>query len=112
MYYPAVSVDKSGNLGIIFGYSSYSRNPSLLFSTHLISQSPDSIQEPQILKLGAANELSDRYGDYFAASPDPSNGSAIWIAGEYHMLPTWSTYIGELYIITGIHDGGIHKNVV
>jgi hypothetical protein len=32
------------------------------------------------LKLGTANELSDRYGDYFAASPDPSDRLAIWIA--------------------------------
>ena len=98
LYYPAVSVDKSGNLGIIFGYSSYSQNPSLLFSKHLIGHSLDSIQEPQILKLGTANELSDRYGDYFAASSDPTNESEIWIAGEYHVLPTWSTYIGELHI--------------
>ena len=98
LYYLAVSGDKSGNLGIIFGYSSYSQNPSLLFSKHLISQSPDSIQEPQILKLGTANELSDRYWDYFASSSDPTNKSEIWIAGEYHVLPTWSTYIGELHI--------------
>jgi hypothetical protein len=41
LYYPALSVDKSGNLGIIFGYSSYSRNPSLLISKHLSTDSPD-----------------------------------------------------------------------
>jgi hypothetical protein len=98
LYYPALSMDRGRNLGIIFGYSSYSQSPSLLFSKHLISQSPDSIQEPQALKLGTENELSDRYGDYFAASPDPANESEIWIAGEYHVLPTWSTYIGELHI--------------
>ena len=45
-----------------------------------------------------ANELSNRYGDYFAASPDPVNACEIWIAGEYHAMPTWSTYIGELHI--------------
>ena len=98
LYYPALSANKAGNLGIIFGYSSYSRNPSLLISKHLSSDSSSSIQEPQILKLGTSNELSDRYGDYFAASPDPSDGSKIWIAGEYHTMPTWSTYIGELHI--------------
>jgi hypothetical protein len=98
LYYPALSVDKSGNLGIIFGYSSYSRNPSLLISKHLSTDSPDSIEQPHILKLGTAKELSDRYGDYFAASPDPADGSSIWIAGEYHALPTWSTYIAQLHI--------------
>jgi hypothetical protein len=50
------------------------------------------------LKLGTANELSNRYGDYFAASSDPSNTSIIWVAGEYHhLMATWSTYIGQLY---------------
>jgi len=98
LYYPALSVDKSGNLGIIFGYSSYSRNPSLLISKVLSTDSPDSIEQPHILKLGTARELSDRYGDYFAASPDPADGSSIWIAGEYHALPTWSTYIAQLHI--------------
>jgi len=98
LYYPALSMDRARNLGIIFGYSSYSQSPSLLFSKHLISQSHDSIQEHRALKLGTENELSDRYGDYFAASPDPANELEIWIAGEYHVLPTWSTYIGELHI--------------
>jgi hypothetical protein len=53
-------------------------------------------EQPQFLKLGTANELSNRYGDYFAASSDPSNGSTIWVADKYHSTATWSTYIGEL----------------
>jgi hypothetical protein len=36
------------------------------------------------LKLGTANELSNRYGDYFAASSDPSSTSIIWVAVENH----------------------------
>jgi len=49
-----------------------------------------------ICELGAAHELSIRYGDYFTASRDPSIGSMIWVAGEYHSTATWSTYIGQL----------------
>jgi hypothetical protein len=64
----------------------------------LSSDLPNSIEEPQILKLGRTNELSDRYGDYSAASSDPSDESAIWVAGEYHEKPTWSTYIARLHI--------------
>ncbi len=86
------------NEGIVFGYSSYSIHPSILVSTRVSSDKASSIEDPQYLKLGTANELSNRYGDYFAASPDPINGSEIWIAGEYHAMPTWSTYIGELHI--------------
>jgi hypothetical protein len=98
LYYPALSLDRAGNLGIIFGYSSYSRSPGLLISKHLSSDPPNSIEEPQILKQGTSNELSDRYGDYFAASLDPSDRSAIWIAGEYHEQPIWSTYVARMHI--------------
>jgi hypothetical protein len=97
LYYPAASIDKSGDLGIIFGYSSNSVHPSLLVSTRFTNGNPTSIEEPEILKLGAANDLSNRYGDYFAASLDPTSTSTIWIAGEYHSTATWSTYVGRLY---------------
>jgi hypothetical protein len=39
LYYPALSINKAGNLGILFGYSSNSRNPSLLISKHLFTDS-------------------------------------------------------------------------
>ena len=102
LYYPAISINRDrGNLGIIFGYSSHSIYPSILVSTLLSNDDDDelnSIKELQVLKLGTANELSNRYGDYFAASSDPLNGSIIWVAGEYHhSMATWSTYIGQLY---------------
>jgi hypothetical protein len=97
LYYPAISIDGGGNLGIIFGYSSHSAYPSILVSTQSSNDELNSIKEPQFLKLGTAYELSNRYGDYFAASSDPLSGSIIWVAGEYHSTATWSTYIGKLY---------------
>jgi len=97
LYYPAISIDKVGNLGMVFGYSSYSVYPSILVSTQLSNDKLDSIGDPQYLKLGTTSELSNRYGDYFAASFDPSGTSVIWVAGEYHSVATWSTYLGQLY---------------
>jgi hypothetical protein len=84
-------------LGIIFGYSSHSAYPSISVSTQSSNDEHNSIKEPRSLKLGTANELTNRYGDYFAASSDPLSDSIIWVAGEYHATATWSTYIGELY---------------
>jgi hypothetical protein len=100
LYYPAISISRgNGNLGIIFGYSSHSIYPSILVSTR--SSNDDKLnsikEQPQSLKLGTANEFSNRYGDYFAASSDPLSDSIIWVAGEYHSTSTWSTYIGELH---------------
>ena len=96
LYYPAISIDKAGNLGIVFGYSSYAVYPSILVSTRVSSDKVSSIEDPRSLKFRAAHELSNRYGDYFAASSDPSTGSMIWVAGEYHSTATWSTYVGQL----------------
>ena len=99
LYYPALSIDRTGNLGIIFGYSSQSIYPSLLVSTRFAHDILNTIEQPQVLKLGSNNELSNRYGDYFGASSDPSKDSTIiWIAGQYHAVKTWSTYIGSLDI--------------
>ncbi|MDQ6864782.1 MAG: hypothetical protein M3044_13280 [Thermoproteota archaeon] len=97
LYYPAISIDKSGNLGIVFGYSSYSVYPSILVSKRISNDKLGSIGDPQYLKLGTTNELSNRYGDYFSASFDPSGTSVIWVAGEYYSAATWSTHIGQLY---------------
>jgi hypothetical protein len=96
LYYPAISLDTAGNLGIIFGYSSPSIYPSILVTTRLSTDELSSVKDPQTLKLGTANELSNRYGDYFAASSDPSTTSVIWMAGEYHLTATWSTIIGQV----------------
>ena len=96
VYYPAISIDAAGNLGVIFGYSSHSVYPSILVSTRFSTDKSSSIEDPSFLKLGTGNELSNRYGDYFAASYDPSNTNIIWVAGEYHPAETWSTYIGSV----------------
>ena len=101
LYYPALSTDGAGNLGVIFGYSSQSVYPSLLVSMRLAKDIFNTIEQPQILKLGTENELSNRYGDYFGAFTDPSSSkdsTTIWVAGQYHAVKTWSSYIGRLHI--------------
>ena len=101
LYYPAISIDKhNGTMGIIIGYSSRSIYPSILVTTRSYNDKLESINDPQSLRVGTANELSNRYGDYFAASSDPANNSMIWVAGEYHLTATWSTYIGQMNAAT------------
>ena len=103
LYYPALSIDKSGdNVGIIIGYSSSNTYPSLLVSS--ISVKNNIIFNSkyfQFLKDGTANSLSTRYGDYFSAVMDPSEPNSIWVAGQYYYYSSsspllWSTYIGKI----------------
>jgi hypothetical protein len=107
LYYPALSIDKSGNnIGIIFGYSSSDTYPSLLVGSDLVKNNNsifNSLEYFQFLKNGTANSLSTRYGDYFSASVDPSEPNSIWVAGQYYYYYSqssstllWSTYIGKI----------------
>jgi hypothetical protein len=99
LYYPALSIDKSGsNMGIILGYSSSLTYPSLLVATNSLGTDGNnsSLEIAQIIKKGNANSISTRYGDYFSAATDPSDPNSIWFAGQYHHAPKstgWSTYI-------------------
>jgi hypothetical protein len=106
LYYPALSIDKSGNnIGIIFGYSSSDTYPSLLIGSNSVKNN-NTIFKPleyfQFLHYGTANSLSTRYGDYFSAAMDPSEPNSIWVAGQYYYYskssstPLWSTYISKI----------------
>jgi hypothetical protein len=103
LYYPALSLDKSGNnIGIIFGYSSSDTYPSLLIGTGAAKNNIFNSKYFQFLKYGTANSLATRYGDYFSATIDPSEPNNIWVAGQYYYYhpssstPVWSTYIGKI----------------
>jgi hypothetical protein len=104
LYYPALSIDKSGdNMGIIIGYSSSNTYPSLLVSSISVKNNIISNSKYfQFLKNGTANSLSTRYGDYFSAVMDPSEPNSIWVAGQYYYYSKsssallWSTYIGKI----------------
>ena len=104
LYYPALSIDKSGNnIGIIFGYSSSDTYPGLLVAAGSAKNNIfNSLKYFQFLKNGTANSLSTRYGDYFSTAMDPSEPNSIWVAGQYYYHSSsasaflWSTYIGKI----------------
>jgi hypothetical protein len=103
LYYPALSIDKSGNnIGIIFGYSSSDTYPSLLIGAGAAKNNIfNFLKYFQSLKNGTANALATRYGDYFSAAIDPSEPNSIWVAGQYYYhpsssTPVWSTFIGKI----------------
>jgi hypothetical protein len=103
LYYPALSVDESGNnIGIVFGYSSSNTYPSLLVVAGSAKNNIFTSKYFQFLKNGTANSLSTRYGDYFSAAVDPSEPNSIWVAGQYYYYSPsstallWSTYMGKI----------------
>jgi hypothetical protein len=103
-FYPALSIDKNGNLLVEYGYSNSTVFPSLAVTGQLTTDPAGSLARPHVLKAGAAADTSTRYGDYFGAALDPADPSVVWVAGEYHNNSTgscqsfgscWSTFIGS-----------------
>ncbi len=98
-FYPAVSLDGSLNLVLVYGSSSSAAYPSLYATGRLANAPANTLQTPVALALGTAPDTSGRYGDYFGAAADPTSG--FWVAGEYRVssvFQSWSTKIARVSI--------------
>lgn len=112
-FFPALTVDKTGGMDVIFGYSSPVSYPGLYVTGQAPFDQPNSVEPLIRLRSGSQDDLSCRYGDYFGAATDPSQPLNAWVAGEYHHLttvipgdectaaqsqspPAWSTWIASI----------------
>jgi len=102
LYFPAVMVDPGGNLFVAYTKSSPSIYPT---AAAVISgaASPASFMTELIMAAGQASYLfapSNRWGDYSAAAPDPTDPSRIWVTAEYQASAAdpadWGTATAEL----------------
>lgn len=117
-YYPALGIDASGNLAVIYGFSSSSTYPSLAATAQGFNDPVATMRIPKVLVTGLSDSLSGRYGDYFGGATDPIDASMVWIAGEYYGSitgeclpqaqtgPCWSTRIAS----TRVEDFSITAN--
>jgi hypothetical protein len=103
LYYPAVTLDGSGDLFIGYSASSPTMYPSALAVDSLVA-SPSTLENPITLAAGKTVYLSgmNRWGDYSAAAPDPSNSADVWLTAEYQASASnpgdWGTATGRLAI--------------
>jgi hypothetical protein len=100
-YYPAVAIDESGDLVSVFSGSSTSEYPSVFFASRLQSDPLDTMSYPVLVQSGKMDYTSthSRWGDYSGASIDPSDGSKVWVGGEYAASassPNWGTWIAQV----------------
>ena len=98
MYNPALTIDASGNLHIIFGMVSRDFYPSVFVSGQNLNSPLNTLNSPVYLTTGAAPNKSGRSGDYVLTN-DPYNPLQLWAAGEYNNSTSstfqWSTFIGN-----------------
>ena len=95
LFYPALAIDGSKNLDVVYGISSSGSYPSIAATAQTFGST--AMQQQVMLKSGTNYEGTTRYGDYFGAGVDPSSTNQVWVAGEYHtsLLSSsyWSTWI-------------------
>lgn len=120
--YPAVTVDGRGAMYITFNGVSYRSYPSLYATGQTRYDLPNSVEPMKEIATGSSYDTSCRYGDYFGASPDPSDPERAWIAGEFHHLkntfllaspcgasfssPAWSTMVAEVTLWNSTGNSG------
>ncbi len=101
LYYPAVRVDKYGNMGASFTESSSSLCPSSAELTQQVGGAPGA---PVLVNAGtAAYTQANRWGDYSGASVDPSDDTTFWLGSEYAttepcssgQCSAWGTWISS-----------------
>src|SRR5206468_2531779 len=102
-FYPGLALDGYGNLAVVVGVSSSNDYPGLLVTGRLRDDPHGEFQPPLPVKAGSGAEESScssssnrcRYGDYFGASPDPTDPTRVWLAGQFARGTSagWGTYI-------------------
>ena len=89
-------IDKNGNLLMVFDTMSSSLNPSIVYTTHKISDPPGMFGKPKFLIKGLQPTNNRRWGDFEATSYDGASGNHVWFASEYSgENQDWASYIGE-----------------
>src|SRR6266849_8776505 len=101
IYYPTLSLTSTGDAIIGYSMSSTSDYPGFVETIEPVGASGHFYGDSTIV-TGAQAYTGTRWGDYGAAASDPSDGSKVWVAGEWsnvlsgYNFPSWSTEIGRI----------------
>ena len=103
-YYPAIYVDRAGNMVMVFNRSSNSEYAGVYWTYRHYWD--NNAQLSRLLKAGeGAYKLVDdsgrnRWGDYNGIALDPTEPHKIWFYGEWARdNNTWSTWVGSFEFI-------------
>ncbi|MCH2162496.1 MAG: hypothetical protein MK085_11575 [Phycisphaerales bacterium] len=97
-FFPAVAVNAFGAVGIVYGHSSASLNPTLEAVGRLPEDPLGTMSAPTILaeSVTSPDDGSDslqRWGDYFDCTVDPVDERTFWMTGETQTSNGWQTQI-------------------
>ncbi len=105
-YYPAVALDQSNNLGMVFTRSCTDERAGVRYTTRATTDT--TLQGSTNLKGGETNYLNpasgkNRWGDYSGAVVDPADPTKLWLFGEYaaSTVNNWGTWAGQISVAGG-----------
>ena len=96
-FYPAATF-AGKNVGVAVGSS----GPTLPSLNATAGPWGQALAAPAVVAAGTATNVTGRYGDYFAASPQPGSSTVFWVAGEIGgtsgSTVKWNTAAGPVTI--------------
>src|SRR5260370_28443073 len=90
LYYPAVTLDSSGDLFVGYSESSPTMYPTAS-AVDTLANSPTALENPITLATGLRSYqagATNRWGDYSGAARDPANPAHLWLTAEYQASAT------------------------
>jgi hypothetical protein len=96
-FYPAVSVNRLGDIAVAFGACHESEFASIQIAGRRSSDPPGMIGAPVELIQGDAN-ADGRWGDYFDIAVDPVDDTTFWMIGQIPRDFGWETHIQSFSI--------------
>ncbi len=109
--YPAIAVDKDGNVGITFSRSGDSEYIGSYFATRRASD-PAGLSNAGLLQPGLGNYIitfggtRNRWGDYLGAFLDPADEYSFWMVSQYASgTNAYACVVGQVRLepFTGIY---------
>lgn len=101
VFFPALAVDGSGGLHVVFGYSSRTEHPSIMTAGQSANGTKNAMDSKVIVARGESDSPTDRYGDYFGLAVDPTDPNTYWVVGQVIPFPLsdrsafWNTFIAN-----------------
>ncbi len=88
-YYPSITMDSNGNIGIGFSASSSTKYAGAYYTTKLTTNPIGTVSSSVVYRNGVDYYYrtfgggNNRWGDYSGISIDPSDNSTFWVYNEY-----------------------------
>jgi hypothetical protein len=95
-FYPAVTVDPSGNVFMVYNQSSATEYSSMYYTGINKGLGESSFETGALIKAGAGTISNGRWGDYSGIANDFTNNSACWMfSGWAQSGGAWGTHVAS-----------------